>query len=43
MRWVVGGGAPMRRAASASLMGRFETQWLARPENLVALADLPGD
>ena len=23
-------------------MGRFETEWLARPENLVALADLPG-
>jgi hypothetical protein len=24
-------------------MGRFETEWLARPENLAALADLPGD
>jgi hypothetical protein len=23
-------------------MGRFETEWLARPENLAALADLPG-
>jgi hypothetical protein len=23
-------------------MGRFETKWLSRPENLVALADLPG-
>jgi hypothetical protein len=23
-------------------MGRFETEWLARPENLTALADLPG-
>jgi hypothetical protein len=42
MRWVVGGGAPMGRAASASQMGRFETAWLARPENLAALADLPG-
>ena len=42
MRWVVGGGAPMGRAASASQMGRFETEWLARPENLAALADLPG-
>src|ERR1700674_3907534 len=41
MRWVVGGGAPMGRAASASQMGRFETEWLARPENLAALADLP--
>jgi hypothetical protein len=23
-------------------MGRFETKWLSRPENLTALADLPG-
>jgi hypothetical protein len=29
MRWVVGGGAPIGRAASASQMGRFETEWLA--------------
>jgi len=29
-------------AASASQMGRFETKWLSRPENLAALADLPG-
>ena len=29
-------------AASASQMGRFETEWLSRPENLAALADLPG-
>ncbi len=43
MRWVVGGGAPMGRAASASQMGRFETEWLVRPENLAALADLPGE
>jgi len=43
MRWVVGGGAPMGRAASASQMGRFETEWLGRPENLAALSDLPGD
>src|SRR5260370_26813256 len=42
MRWVVGGGAPMGRAASASQMGRFETEWLTWPENLAALADLPG-
>jgi Transposase DDE domain group 1 len=28
--------------ASASQMGRFETKWLSRPENLAALADLPG-
>src|SRR5260370_28249417 len=26
MRWVVGGAAPMGRAASASQMGRFETE-----------------
>jgi hypothetical protein len=42
MRWVVGGKAPMGRGASASQMGRFKTEWLARPENLAALADLPG-
>jgi hypothetical protein len=30
-------------AASASQMGRFETKWLSRPENLAALADLPGE
>jgi hypothetical protein len=41
MRWVVGGGAPMGQDASASQMGRFETEWLAGPENLAALADLP--
>jgi hypothetical protein len=23
-------------------MGRFETEWLTRPENLAALTDLPG-
>ena len=42
MRWVVGGNAPMARAASASQMGRFETEWLTRPANLAALADLLG-
>jgi Transposase DDE domain group 1 len=42
MRWVVGGDAPMGRGASASQMGRFETEWLVQPENLAALADLPG-
>src|ERR1700726_4633294 len=42
MRWVVGGGAPTGRGASASQMGRFETEWLTRPENFAALADLPG-
>jgi Transposase DDE domain group 1 len=42
MRWVVGERAITGSAASASQMGRFETKWLSRPENLVALADLPG-
>src|SRR5467141_2760334 len=42
MRWVVGGAAPMGRAASASQMGRFETGWLVRSDNVAALADLPG-
>jgi hypothetical protein len=42
MRWVVGGRAPMGRAASASQMGRFETEWLTRTANFAALADLPG-
>jgi hypothetical protein len=42
MRWVVGGRAIIASAASASQMGRFETKWLSRSENLAALADLPG-
>jgi hypothetical protein len=42
MRWVVGGQAIASSAASTSQMGRFETKWLSRPENLTALADLPG-
>src|ERR1700693_3164893 len=42
MRWVVGDRAITGSAASASQMGRFETEWLSRPENLAALADLPG-
>jgi hypothetical protein len=42
MRWVVGDRAIIGCAASASQMGRFETKWLSRPENLAALADLPG-
>src|SRR5438270_8070556 len=43
MRWVVGDRAITGSAASASQMGRFETKWLCRPENLAALADLPVD
>ena len=42
MRWVVGDRAITGSAASASQMGRFETKWLSRPENLAALVDLPG-
>ena len=42
MRWVVGDRAITSSAASESQMGRFETKWLSRPENLAALADLPG-
>jgi hypothetical protein len=42
MRWVVGDRAVTGVAASASQMGRFETEWLALPENLAALTDLPG-
>ena len=42
MRWVVGDRAIEGTAASASQMGRFETEWLTRPENLAAVADLTG-
>ena len=42
MRWVVSDRAIIGSAASASQMGRFETKWLSPPENLAALADLPG-
>ena len=41
MRWWSATG-DQRSAASASQMGRFERKWLSRPENLAALADLPG-
>jgi hypothetical protein len=42
MRWIVGDRAVHDAAASASEMGRFETEWLTRPENLAALANLSG-
>ncbi len=42
MRWIVGGHAVAKRAASASQIGRFETEWLSRDDNLAALADLCG-
>src|SRR5450755_3985437 len=37
MRWVVGGHAVARQAASASQIGRFETEWLASDKNFAAL------
>ena len=33
MRWVVGGRAATKQAASTSQMGRFETEWLANDAN----------
>jgi hypothetical protein len=42
MRQLIGGRAVKHGAASASAMGRFETEMLTRPENLEALGDLPG-
>ena len=42
MGWVVGDRAITGSATSASPMGRFERKWINRPENLSALADLPG-
>jgi hypothetical protein len=42
MRWIVGGHAVARQAASASQIGRFETEWLANDDNLAALTDLCG-
>lgn len=40
MRWIVGGRAVACGGASASQMGRFETEWLANPDDLAALAEL---
>ena len=42
MRWIVGGKAIERQAASTSQMGRFETELLASDENFAALTDLTG-
>src|SRR3712207_1804780 len=42
MRWIVGGRAVTQSAASASQMGRFETEVLVQKTNLSALADLSG-
>jgi hypothetical protein len=42
MRAIVGREGMDRPAASASQMGRFETEWLSSEANLTALADLSG-
>ncbi len=42
MRWIIGGKAAKGSGASPSQMGRFETRWLAKPENLATLTDLSG-
>ena len=42
MRAIVGREGLDWPAASASQMGRFETEWLATEANLAALADLSG-
>jgi DDE family transposase len=42
MRWVVGGHAVTQTAASASQMGRFETEVLTQEGNLSALTGLSG-
>lgn len=42
MRYVVGGRACERQAASTSQMSRFETEVLTQEENMAALAKLPG-
>src|SRR5919206_1910938 len=39
MRWIVGGRAVTHNAASASQMGRFETEVLTQAANLSALCD----
>jgi hypothetical protein len=42
IRWIIGGKATKRSGASPSQMGRFETNWLARSENLTTLTELSG-
>jgi hypothetical protein len=42
MRYVVGGRARTKRAASTSQMGLFETEVLTQPKNLAALLNLSG-
>ena len=42
MRWIVGGRAVTKVAASISQMGCFETEFLATDESLAAFAGLSG-
>ena len=42
MRWIVGGKAVERQAASTSQMGRFETELLATDANVEARTDMNG-
>jgi len=42
MRPIIGGKAAKGSGASPSQMGRFETTWLARSENLAMLTNLSG-
>jgi DDE family transposase len=42
IRWVVGGAAVTRQAASTSQMGRFETEVMSGAKNLAALTDVSG-
>ncbi len=42
MRWIVGGKAVERQAASTSQMGRFETKVLATDANVEALTNMNG-
>jgi len=42
MRWIVGGRAVAKQAASASQMGCFETEFLATDANISALTELSG-
>jgi hypothetical protein len=42
MRWIIGGHAVMKQAASTSQMGRFETEVLATNANVEALTDISG-
>jgi len=42
IRWIIGGKEAKGSGAPPSQMGRFETNWLAKPENLATLAGLSG-